>query len=88
MVNNILISLGFNVVWIAQGVNKKAFQIYTRKGYEIHLYTTLIKDLDSNRANSHKFYSLLNFQPYLHQVNIDKYRYAFKNGLRMSSHRL
>ena len=88
-VNVLLSSLGFNDVWVNQGLgNKRAFlNVFKQRLSDNFMQDWNSRHIESSRAN---FYSLfLNFehQLYLEALSVKKIRVAMTK-LRVSSHRL
>ena len=89
LVRNLLRSLGFYEVWLAQGVaNKDMFlSIFKQRINDIFIQNWRERLEDSSRANFYTSIAQFQLQPYLENINIGKYMKAICK-LRMSSHRL
>lgn len=89
LVRNLLMSLGFYEVWLAQGVGNINIFLSELKQ---RLNDTFIQNWferlgNSTRASFYRTFSNFQFQPYLLKLNVFKYIQA-TSRLRMSSHRL
>ena len=89
LVKNLLFSLGFNEVWMQQGVgNYNIFISLLKQRLTDNFIQNWQARLDaSSRAVFYKSVAIFQMQPYLEKVNIRKFCQAFSR-LRMSSHRL
>ena len=89
LVRNLLMSLGFNNVWLDQGVgNYGGFIIVLKQRLTDNFIQNLHLRLeDSSRAIFYKSIASFQFQPYLLTLNVSKFCNAISK-LRMSSHRL
>ena len=89
LVRNLLMSLGFNNVWLDQGVGNYGGFITVLKqrltDNFIQIWHSRLED--SSRAIFYKSIASFQFQPYLLTLNISKFCNAISK-LRMSSHRL
>ena len=89
LLRDLLSSLGFHEVWIHQGVgNYNNFIAAVKQRIYRHIYPKLDGKIRGVYAG--KFYwtfGAFKLQPYLDNVNVSKFRYAFSR-LRLSSHRL
>ena len=85
----LLSSLGFNEVWINQGVgNRNAFlQIFKQRPSDSFLQDWNSRLTESSRANFYSFFSSFEHQIYLDCVKVKKFRIAMTK-LRVASHRL
>lgn len=85
----LLDSLGFNHVWLFQGVgNKNIFiDVFKQRMYDncLQLWNALLEN--STRARTYKLFSCFRYQPYLDIVKITKFKKALTR-LRVSSHYL
>lgn len=89
LVRHLLLTLGFNEVWMQQGVGNYVKFI---SEFKLRLTDTFIQNWrarleNSSRACFYKTFASFQFQPYLEKLNIGKFIQAFSK-LRMSSHRL
>ena len=89
LVRQLLMSLGFNEVWLAQGVaNTDVFlSVFKQRINDIFVQNWHERLEGSSRANFYKSISHFQFQPYLENINVCKYMKSVSK-LRMSSHRL
>ena len=89
LVRNLLMSLGFNNVWLDQGVgNYGGFITVLKQRLTDNFIQNWHSRLeDSSRAIFYKSIASFQFQPYLLTLNISKFCNAISK-LRMSSHRL
>ena len=89
LVKNLLGSLGFNEVWLAQGVgNENMFLNLVRQRLHDHFIQNWNSRLEkSSRANFYSYLRSFQFQNYLNFVKVKKYRNAISR-LKCSSHRL
>ena len=89
LVRQLLMSLGFNEVWLAQGVaNTDVFlSVFKQRINDIFVQNWHERLEGSSRANFYKSISHFQFQPYLENINVCKYMKSVCK-LRMSSHRL
>ena len=89
LVKNLLFSLGFNEVWMQQGVaNYNIFISLLKQRLTDNFIQNWQERLDaSSRAVFYKSVAIFQMQPYLEKVNIRKFCQAFSR-LRMSSYRL
>ena len=89
LVRQLLMSLGFNEVWLAQGVvNTDVFiSVFIQRINDIFVQNWHERLGGSSRANFYKSISHFQFQPYLENINVCKYMKSVCK-LRMSSHRL
>ena len=89
LLRDLLRSLGFNNVWLNQGVgNINAFLAVLKQRLTDNFVQNWFSRLeDSSRALCYRSIALFRFQPYLEIINIQKFCQAFSK-LRMSSHRL
>ena len=88
-VKDLLSSMGFYDVWLAQGVGNKNVFLSEMK---LRLKDNFVQNwqsrlADSSRARFYSLFSTFDHQLYLQQVNIKKFRVALSK-LRVSSHRL
>ena len=88
-VKELLSSMGFYEVWLAQGVGNKNVFLSEMK---LRLKDNFVQNwqsrlADSSRARFFSLFSTFDHQLYLQQVNIKKFRIALSK-LRVSSHRL
>ena len=89
LVRDLLASLGFRNVWLAQGVgNIGAFlSVFKQRLHDNFMQNWHDRLNNSSRANFYKSAAQFQFQTYLEQINVFKYMQALSK-LRMSSHRL
>ena len=89
LLRNLLVSMGFNEVWIQQGVgNVDNFISLFKQRLTDNFIQNWQSSLEaSSRAIFYRSFVTFQFQPYLDKVNISKYLQAYSK-LRMSSHRL
>ena len=89
LLRDLMYSMGFNNVWLAQGVgNQKVFLSIVKQRINDNFIQNWESRLDdSSRAVFYNGIRSFDFQPYLFVCNITKYRSALCK-LRMSSHRL
>ena len=89
LVKRLLCTLGFNNVWLAQGVgNVNSFLNLVKQRLQDNFIQNWNSRLtDSSRAILYTSISSFHFQNYLNVVKVKKYRNAFSR-LRCSSHRL
>ena len=89
LVRQLLMSMGFNEVWLAQGVgNINAFlTVFKQRLNDVFMQNWHERIDGSSRANFYKTVTHFQLQPYLENINVFKYMQAFSK-LRMSSHRL
>ena len=89
LIRHLLLSMGFNEVWLQQGVgNYNIFIALCKQRLSDNFIQNWHSRIeDSSRAIFYRSFATFQFQPYLDKVNISKYLYAFSK-LRMSSHRL
>ena len=89
LVRQLLMSLGLNEVWLAQGVaNTDVFlSVFKQRINDIFVQNWHERLEGSSRANFYKSISHFQFQPYLENINVCKYMKSVCK-LRMSSHRL
>ena len=89
LVRQLLMSLGFNEVWVAQGVaNTDIFlSVFKQRINDTFMQNWHERLEGSSRANFYKSISNFQFQPYLENINVCKYMKSVCK-LRMSSHRL
>ena len=85
----LLSSLGFNEVWMNQGVgNRNAFlQIFKQRLSDSFLQDWNSRLTESSRANFYSLFSSFDHQIYLDCVKVKKFRIAMTK-LRVASHRL
>ena len=88
-VKNLLGSLGFNDVWLFQGVGNVSsiVKIFTQRLNDNFIQKWNENINNSTRAKTYKLFCDFGFKSYLNNVNIRKYRFALTR-LRVSSHRL
>jgi hypothetical protein len=88
-VKNLLDNLGFNQVWIFQGVgNVNIFMTVFKERVRNHFQQNWNVNLnESSRARTYKLFSDWKFQPYLDVIKIVKFRQAYTR-FRISAHRL
>ena len=88
-VRDLLSSLGFYEVWLAQGVGDiKLFMNLLKQRISDTFIQKWNSDLNnSSRALFYRTFSSFEFQPYLNTIVVPKFRIALSK-LRMSSHRL
>ena len=88
-VKQLLESLGFNHVWLSQGVGDVTrFMSIFKVRISDHFIQNWSEQIEnSTRANTYKLISVFQFQCYLDIIKVKKIRYAFTR-LRVSSHRL
>ena len=89
LVKNLLGSLGFNDVWIQQGVgDEKLFMLVLKQRLNDNFMQTWNAELNqSTRALFYRSISNFKYQDYLDVVTVKKFRNALAR-LRVSSHRL
>ena len=88
-IRNIFENLGFNIVWLNQGVEKVKLFLYV---FKQRMYDNYIQiwnsDLqNSSRTKTYRLYSDFVFQPYLNSIKIDTFRISLTR-FRVSAHRL
>ena len=88
-VRDILQSLGFNDVWLLQGVgNVDIFiNVIKQRANDVFVQNWFSELHSSTRARSYLLFADFKLQKYLKCINIDKFRIALSR-LRVSSHRL
>ncbi|XP_052787930.1 uncharacterized protein LOC128222834 [Mya arenaria] len=88
-VRQLLQALGFNDVWLSQGVGdiNLFLNMFKRRATDNYIQIWQSELRESSRARNYVHVSFIELQPYLCNVNITKYRYALSR-LRMSSHML
>ena len=88
-VKDLLQALGFNEVWLNQGVgNMHCFMsILKQRNSDTFIQNWTARINNSTRARTYSLYASFRYQPYLNDVNVTKCRYAITK-LRVSSHRL
>ena len=88
-IRNIFENLGFNIVWLNQGVeNVKLFlSVFKQRIYDNYNQIWNSDLQNSSRAKTYRLYSDFVFQPYLNSIKIDKFRIALTR-FRVSAHRL
>ena len=88
-VKNILENLGFNDVWLHQGVgNKKHFLRIIKQRLSDNFIQNWNGNLNnSSRANTYNLFADFSFKTYLDIITVKKFRISL-NRLRVSSHRL
>lgn len=88
-VKSLLESLGFNYVWLAQGVGdiNRFLCVFKQRLTDNFIQNWNEGIVNSTRANTYKLISDFHFKKYLDFIKIKKFRYAFTR-LRVSSHRL
>ena len=89
LVRDLLASLGFREVWLAQGVgNVSAFlSVLKQRLSDTFMQNWHDRINNSSRANFYKTIMQFRFQPHLENINVYKYIQALSK-LRVSSHRL
>ena len=89
LLHHLLMSLGFNEVWINQGVgNMNVFLSMAKQRLtDNFLQRWQERFNNSSHANLYSAISKFQFQPYLDNIDILKFSQALSN-LRMSSHKL
>ena len=89
LVKRLLCTLGFNNVWLAQGVgNVNSFlNLVKQRLHDNFIQNWNSRLIDSSKAIFYTSISSFHFQNYLNVVKVKKYRNAFSR-LRCSSHRL
>ena len=89
LVKQLLMSLGFYEVWLAQGVANIAFflSVFKQRLNDTFMQNWRERLEGSSRANFYNSITQFQLQPYLENINVFKYMQAFSK-LRMSSHRL
>ena len=89
LLHNLLLSMGFNDVWLQQGVGNYNNFIYVFKQRlsDVFIQNWHSRIEESSRAVFYRTFATFQFQPYLDKVNVSKYLNALSK-LRMSSHRL
>ena len=88
-VKNLLENLGFNNVWLFQGVgNINMFLTLFNQRLNDQFIQEWNENLNnSTRADTYRLFATFSFKQYLDQINIKKFRTAVTR-LRVSSHRL
>ena len=89
LVKQLLMSLGFYEVWLAQGVaNIDIFlSVFKQRLNDTFMQNWCERLEGSSRANFYNSITQFQLQPYLENINVFKYMQAFSK-LRMSLHRL
>ena len=86
---NLLQSLGLHYAWINQGVgdDKCFLSLVKSRLNDAFIQNWMSELINSSRAVSYNLFCKFEFQPYLNDVTIDKFRFSLCR-LRVSSHRL
>ena len=86
---HLLFSMGFNEVWIQQGVGNinNFISVFKQRLTDNFIQNWQSRLAESSRAIFYRSFATFQFQPYLDKVNVFKYLQAYSK-LRMSSHRL
>ena len=89
LVSDLFMSLGFNNVWLQQGVGDfNGFMSVLKQRLTDNFVQNWSARLEnSSRALFYRSFASFRFQPYLEFINIQKFSQSFSK-LRMSSHRL
>ena len=89
LLRNLLASLGFREVWLAQGVGNVGtfLSVLKQRHSDIFMQNWHDRINNSSRAIFYKTVMQFQFQPYLEKINVCKYIQALSK-LRVSSHRL
>ena len=89
LLEDLLCSMRFNVVWQQQGVGnfKNFISVFKQRLTDTFIQNWHSRIENSSRALSYRSFATFQFQPYLDNVNVSKYLFAFSK-LLLSSHRL
>ena len=89
LLRHLLFSMGFNEVWIQQGVGNinNFISVFKQRLTDNFIQNWQARLAESSRAIFYRSFATFQFQPYLDKVNVFKYLQAYSK-LRMSSHRL
>ena len=89
LLRHLLFSMGFNEVWIQQGVGNinNFISVFKQRLTDNFIQNWQSRLAESSRAIFYRSFATFQFQPYLDKVNVFKYLQAYSK-LRMSSHRL
>ena len=89
LLRHLLFSMGFNEVWIQQGVGNinNFISVFKQRLTDNFIQNWQSRLAESSRAIFYRSFATFQFQPYLDKVNVSKYLQAYSK-LRMSSHRL
>ncbi|MCG8048238.1 MAG: reverse transcriptase family protein [Candidatus Thiodiazotropha endolucinida] len=89
LVRDILLPLGFNEVWLQQGVGdfSRFLSLFKQRLKDTFIQSWHSRINDSSRALFYRSIATFQFQPYLEKINISKFSTALSR-LRVSSHRL
>ena len=89
LLHNLLLSMGFNDVWLQQGVGNynNFISMFKQRLSDVFIQNWHSRIEQSSRAVFYMSFATFQFQPYLGKVNVSKYLNALST-LRMSSHRL
>ena len=89
LLHNLLLSMGFNDVWLQQGVGtyNNFISVFKQRFSDVFIQNWHSRIEESSRAVFYRSFATFQFQPYLDKVNVSKYLNALSK-LRMSSHRL
>ena len=89
LLRDFLFSMGFNEVWLNQGVGNYSnfISVFKQRLSDTFIQNWHARLEDSSRAVFYRSFTTFQFQPYLDKLNVSKYLTAFSK-LRMSSHRL
>ena len=88
LLRNLLFTMGFNEVWLQQGVGNynNFISVFNQRLSDVFIQNWHSRIEESSRAVFYRSFATFQFQPYLDKVNVSKYINVLSK-LRMSSHR-